>query len=61
VRAAVAWSDAQFQSARTACIIAPGNLSSIRVAEKCGYRGPQTATYKGKPTLLFVRMFVREV
>lgn len=55
VRAAVAWGDAQFQSARTACIIAPENLASIRVAAKCGYCGPQPATYKGKPTLLFVR------
>lgn len=55
VRAAVAWGDAHFQAARTACIIAPENLASIHVAEKCGYRGPQPATYRGKPTLLFVR------
>ncbi len=55
VRAAVAWGDAHFQSARTACIIAPENLASIRVAEKCGYCRPQPANYKGKPTLLFVR------
>ncbi len=54
VRAAVAWGDERFQS-RTVCIIAPENLASIRVAVKCGYRDPQTATYKGKPTLLFVR------
>ena len=55
VRAAVAWGDARFQGARTACIIAPENLASIRVAAKCGYQNPQPATYKGKPTLLFVR------
>jgi len=55
VRAAVAWGDAHFHRARTACIIAPENLASIRVAAKCGYCGPQPATYKGKPTLLFVR------
>ena len=55
VRAAVAWGDAHFRPARTACIIAPENLASIRVAVKCGYRDPQPATYKGKPALIFVR------
>jgi RimJ/RimL family protein N-acetyltransferase len=55
VRALVAWGDAHFNSARTACIIAPENLASIRVAVKCGYRELQVATYKGKPTMMFVR------
>jgi RimJ/RimL family protein N-acetyltransferase len=35
VRAAVAWGDAHFGAAPTACIIDPENLASIRVAEKC--------------------------
>lgn len=55
VRAAVAWGDAHFPSARTACIIAPENLASIRVAVKCGYREFAPAKYKGNPTLMFVR------
>jgi RimJ/RimL family protein N-acetyltransferase len=55
VRAAVAWGDAHFHSARTACIIAPENLASIRVAVKCGYRELARATYKGNPTMMFVR------
>ena len=55
VRAAVAWGDAHFPSARTACIIAPENLASIRVAVKCGYREFTLATYKGNPTVMFVR------
>src|ERR1700723_3734939 len=55
VRAAVAWGDAHFRLARTACIIAPENLASIRVAVKCGYRDPEPATYKGKPALIFIR------
>jgi RimJ/RimL family protein N-acetyltransferase len=55
VRAAVAWGDANFQSAKTACIITPENLASIRVAVKCGYGRPQPAVYKGKPTLMYVR------
>jgi RimJ/RimL family protein N-acetyltransferase len=55
VRAAVEWGDRHFEGARTACIIAPDNLASIRVAEKCGYRQFQRATYKGHPTLMFER------
>jgi RimJ/RimL family protein N-acetyltransferase len=55
VRAAVAWGDAHFSGGRTACIIAPENAASMRVAEKCGYRELARTTYKGKPTVMFVR------
>jgi RimJ/RimL family protein N-acetyltransferase len=55
VRAAAAWGEVHFQKARTACIIHPENIASVRVAEKCGYRKSQSTTYKGKPTLMFVR------
>jgi len=55
VRAAVAWGDVHFSSARTACIIAPENVASIRVAVKCGYREFRATSYKGQPTLIFVR------
>jgi RimJ/RimL family protein N-acetyltransferase len=54
VRAAVAWGDGHF-GAQTACIIHPENLASIRVAEKCGYRKLQLTTYRGQPTIVFVR------
>lgn len=55
VRAVVAWGDAHFRQARTACIIDPENLPSLRVAVKCGYREFQRTTYKGRPTIMFVR------
>jgi RimJ/RimL family protein N-acetyltransferase len=55
VRAAVAWGDSHFESARTACIIAPDNLPSIRVAVKCGYREFAPAKYKGNPTVMYIR------
>lgn len=55
VRAAVAWGDAHFESARTACIIAPENLASMRVAVKCGYREFVRTSYKGHPTVMMVR------
>jgi RimJ/RimL family protein N-acetyltransferase len=56
VRAAVAWGDSRFGRARTACLIDPANLKSIRVAEKCGYREWRRTTYKGEPTILFDRV-----
>jgi RimJ/RimL family protein N-acetyltransferase len=55
VRAALKWGDAHFPLDRTCCIIDPENIPSIRVAEKCGYQESQLASYKGKPTKLFVR------
>ena len=54
-RAALVWGDAHFASKRTACIIHPDNLASIRVAEKCGYREFERTTYKGEPTIVLVR------
>ena len=56
VRAALAWGEARWASARTVCLIHPENARSIRVAEKCGFREFQRTTYKGQPTILFDRM-----
>ena len=55
VRAAITWSEEHFGAVRTACILHPDNAPSIRVAEKCGYREFQRTTYKGAPTIMFVR------
>jgi RimJ/RimL family protein N-acetyltransferase len=55
VGAAVAWGDSHFESGRTAGIIAPDNLPSIRVAMKCGYREFAPAKYKGNPTVMYIR------
>ena len=55
VRAVVEWGDRRFGASNTVCIIHPGNLASIRVAEKCGYREASRATYHGRPALVFER------
>lgn len=59
VRAAIAWADTNsappFQPRRTTCIIHPDNLPSIRVAEKSGYRELRRTTYKGQPSIVFMR------
>jgi RimJ/RimL family protein N-acetyltransferase len=55
VRAAMAWGDRHFGPSQTTCLIHPENLPSTRVAEKCGFREFQRTTYKGHPTVVFVR------
>lgn len=55
VRAALAWGDQHFSAGRTVCLIAPDNVASIRVADKCGYKLVQQTTYKDHPTLLLQR------
>ena len=55
VNASVAWADSYLRTKRTACIIAPENAASIRVAAKCGYREFERTTYHGNPTLMYVR------
>jgi RimJ/RimL family protein N-acetyltransferase len=54
VRAALAWADAQGWP-KTACLINPDNLASIRVAEKCGFGDPLAVDYNGHKSLLFTR------
>jgi RimJ/RimL family protein N-acetyltransferase len=55
LHAALAWADANISSDRTACIIAPENVASIRVAEKAGYVETGRTTYHGDPAILFMR------
>ena len=56
VRAALDWADVRWPDADTACIIAPENLPSLRVAHKCGYRERLRTTYKGNQTIVLRRM-----
>jgi RimJ/RimL family protein N-acetyltransferase len=55
VRAAMIWGDHRFSGQRTACIIHPENVRSIRVAEKCGFKELGRAIYRSEPTLVFTR------
>jgi RimJ/RimL family protein N-acetyltransferase len=55
VTAAIAWGDSHFGTKPTACIIAPENGASVRIAVKCGYREFQLTNYHGAPTLIYVR------
>jgi RimJ/RimL family protein N-acetyltransferase len=55
VRAVIAWGDTHFGPLRTACIIHPENLASIRVAIKCGYRKSEVTEYKGHSVMMFFR------
>jgi RimJ/RimL family protein N-acetyltransferase len=53
--AIMAWAQAHLAAPRMACIIAPDNLASIRVAAKAGFRRWQDTTYHGEPTVVFIR------
>ncbi len=55
VSAALDWADANLAFDRTACLVAPANPASIRVAEKTGYREAARTLYRGEPTLVFHR------
>ncbi len=53
--AALQWRDANLKSEQTACLINPGNLASLALAEKFGFRWAQDALYQGVPVKLFFR------
>ncbi len=55
VLAAIAWGDEHFGKVRTACLIHPDNRASLRVAEKCGYRAYERATYKEHEVIMLAR------
>jgi RimJ/RimL family protein N-acetyltransferase len=55
LRAAVAWGDRQFQSARTVCIIHRENRRSFRVAEKLGYNIALRAPTDAEPDAILSR------
>jgi len=55
VRAAIAWADQKWPGVATACIVAPQNEASLRVAHKAGYREQLRTAYKGQPTILLRR------
>jgi RimJ/RimL family protein N-acetyltransferase len=53
--AVLVWGDARFSDPRTICLIHPDNAASLRVAQKCGFREWQRATYRNEPTIVFER------
>jgi RimJ/RimL family protein N-acetyltransferase len=55
LRAALGWLDQQERFDRSVCLIAPGNLASLRVAEKAGYRNPSPIRFNDNDSLLLSR------
>lgn len=55
VAAIVGWAAANHAGRRLTCLIDPGNLPSIRLARKHGFRTFAETTYHGAPTVLFER------
>jgi RimJ/RimL family protein N-acetyltransferase len=52
-KAAVEWARAHFGKMRLIAIVAPGNLASIRVAEKCGFRERSRGLSAGRLRMFF--------
>jgi len=55
LRAALAWSDQHLPGRATVCLIDPGNVPSLRVADKCGYREIAQGSYHGDPAIVMRR------
>ncbi len=55
LKTALEWASHHFASPRTACLIHPENLASIRVALKCGYRETARVHYRGQPAIVLER------
>ena len=55
VEAGLAWAEAALPPVEITAIIAPGNVRSIRLAEKFGFIRAEETLYKGDPTLIFRR------
>ncbi len=53
--AATAWGDARFGTVRTFCIIQSGNVASIRVAEKIGFREIFRKAPEGESEIILAR------
>ena len=53
--AALAWADAALRAREIVAIIEPGNVPSIRLAEKTGFAEREEAAYRGETILLFRR------
>lgn len=53
--AALAWLDRAVKPSASACIIAPDNVASLKLAERCGYRIARTGTYRDSETCILTR------
>ena len=55
VEGALAWADRAWGTRNTVCFIQDGNLPSLRLAQKVGFRETGRSTYHGKPVILLAR------
>jgi RimJ/RimL family protein N-acetyltransferase len=53
--AAVRWGDERFGGARMSCIIEPEHFTSIRIAEKCGFKETARTRYGGDEIIVLHR------
>jgi RimJ/RimL family protein N-acetyltransferase len=50
------WMDATFNPKRTVCMISPGNIASLKIADKFGYQKIGVRLYKTEPMICLARV-----
>lgn len=55
LKAVIDWGDSNLKIKKSACIINPQNLASIKVALKCGYKEFIQTIYANEPVILYYR------
>ncbi len=55
MQAVLAWADRSLAAPFTFCVIAPGNVASVRVAGRLGFVAPVRGWSRGQPALVFTR------
>lgn len=59
VAAAIGWAQKHIDTDEIACLIAPENVASVRVAEKCGFRLACRTSYLDSDALIYRRPLLR--
>lgn len=55
VAAVLSWADVNLDAGRTACLINPNNIASIRIAHKAAYKELEAGRFNDQPVVFFVR------
>jgi len=55
MRAVLAWGEQRFGDGRSVCIIAPGNLASLKLANRLGYVEERRSIFHGQETVVLGR------
>ena len=55
MRAILTWGKEQFEDDRAVCLIDPENTSSLRLAERLGFKDEVRTSFRGRATIILGR------